>query len=281
MKKKRGRIKIDKSELLTDIRLEVGRDNSLTQVSLKNTFEEKGVPMSLSTLNRAVAASGLTRKRTKKRSNVVLSDQHRTKVSRFASEMETLFDRRILFLDESGFNLHTSNKYGYSMPNTDGIDYNISNRGRNVSLCSISAASGIIYSETVVGAFNGIVFKKFIINALGSRNLKAEDFLIMDNASIHKIAPVRELLTQNGVTVKFLPAYSPQFNPIENVLGYIKSKCNNFRPKAKTQKELLCHIDRAIAEFNQLKESVIGNDFQRWRRNLSFALNNRWDEINN
>ena len=38
VKKKRGRIKIDKSELLTDIRLEVGRDNSLTQVALKNTF---------------------------------------------------------------------------------------------------------------------------------------------------------------------------------------------------------------------------------------------------
>ena len=117
MKKKRGRIKIDKSELLTDIRLEVGRDtsNSLTQVALKNIFEEKGVSMSLSTVNRAVAASGLTRKRTKKRPNVVLSDEHRTKVSRFASEMEALFDHRILFLDESGFNLHTSNKYGYTI----------------------------------------------------------------------------------------------------------------------------------------------------------------------
>ena len=140
MKKKRGRIKIDKSELLTDLRLEVGRDNSLTQVALKNIFEEKGVPMSVSTVNRAVAASGLTRKRTKKRPNVVLSDEHRTNVSRFASEIEALFDYRILFLDESGFNLHTSNKYGYSMPYTDVIDYNIGNRGRNVSLCSILVA---------------------------------------------------------------------------------------------------------------------------------------------
>ena len=167
MKKKRGRIKIDKSELLTDIRLEVGRDDSLTQVALKNIFEEKGVPMSLPTVNRAVAASGLTRKRTKKRRNVVLNDEHRTKVSRYASEMEALFDQKILFLDDSGFHLHTSYKYGYSMPDTDAIDYNISNRGRNVSLCSILAASGIIYSETAVGAFNGIVFKQFIINALG------------------------------------------------------------------------------------------------------------------
>ena len=60
------------------------------------------------------------------------------------------------------------------MPDTDAIDYNIVNRERNVSLCSILAASGIIYSETVVGAFNGIVFKQFIINALGSRNLEGD-----------------------------------------------------------------------------------------------------------
>ena len=58
-----------------------------------------------------------------------------------------------------------------------------------MSLCSILAANGIIYSETVIGAFNGIVFKQFIINALGLRNLKG-DVLIMDNASLHKIAPV-------------------------------------------------------------------------------------------
>ena len=45
VKKKRWRIKIDKSELLTDIRIEMGRDNSLTQIYLKNIFEEKGVPM--------------------------------------------------------------------------------------------------------------------------------------------------------------------------------------------------------------------------------------------
>ena len=159
MKKKRGKIKINKSELLTDIRLKVGHDNSLTQVALKNTFEEKGVPVSLSTVNRAVAALGLTRKRTKKCPNVVVNDEHRTKVSKFAFEMEALFDHRILFLDESSFNLCTSNKYGYSMPDTDAIGYKIGNCGRNVSLCSILKASGIIYSETVFGAFSGIVFK--------------------------------------------------------------------------------------------------------------------------
>ena len=49
------------------------------------------------------------------------------------------------------------------MPDTDAIDYNVGNRGRNASLCSILAVSGIMYFETVVGAFNRIVLKQFII----------------------------------------------------------------------------------------------------------------------
>ena len=194
--------------------------------------------------------------------------------------MKVLFDHRILFLDESGFNLHTSNKYGYSIPDTNAIDYNIGNRGRNVSLCSILAASGIIYSEIVVGAFNGIVFKQFIINALGSRNLKEEDVLIMDNASIHKIAPVRELLTQNGVTVKFCFIILHNSIQLRVYLGILNPRVIILGQKPKRKKSF-CAILRAIAEFNQLKESVIENYFQRWRRNLNFTLNNCWDEINN
>ena len=139
------------------------------------------------------------------------------------------------------------------MPDTDAINYNMGNCGRNVSLCFILAASGIIYFETVVGAFNGIVFKQFIINALGLRKLKEGDILFMDNASIHEIAPIGKLLTQNEVTVKFWLPNFPKFKSIENVFGYIKSKINNFSPKAQTHAELLCHIDRAIAEFNQLE----------------------------
>ena len=94
----------------------------------------------------------------------------------------------------------------------------------------------------------------------------------MGNASIHKIAPVRELLTQNGVTVKFLPPYSPQFNLIENVFGYIKSKCNNFRPKVKKQEELLCHIDRAIAEFTSSRRISDWKLFLKMEKEFELCL---------
>ena len=46
--------------------------------------------------------------------------------------------------------------------------------------------------------------------------------VIMDNASIHKVEEVVELLTGVGVLIRFLPAYSPDLNPIEEVFAEVK-----------------------------------------------------------
>jgi transposase len=46
--------------------------------------------------------------------------------------------------------------------------------------------------------------------------------LVVDNASIHKVAGIREMVEENGVRLLFLPAYSPDFN-IELAFSTIKA----------------------------------------------------------
>ena len=46
--------------------------------------------------------------------------------------------------------------------------------------------------------------------------------VIMDNVSIHHVDAVVELLTSVGALVRFLPAYSPDINPIEEVFAEVK-----------------------------------------------------------
>ena len=46
--------------------------------------------------------------------------------------------------------------------------------------------------------------------------------MIMDNASIHHVDPVVELITAAGALVRFLPPYSPDLNPIEEVFAEVK-----------------------------------------------------------
>jgi transposase len=47
--------------------------------------------------------------------------------------------------------------------------------------------------------------------------------LVVDNASIHKVAGIREMVEEQGARLLFLPAYSPDFNPIELAFSTIKA----------------------------------------------------------
>ena len=47
---------------------------------------------------------------------------------------------------------------------------------------------------------------------------------MIDNASWHKTIAVQEYCEQNKITLLFLPPYSPEFNPIERVWSFLKSK---------------------------------------------------------
>ena len=44
----------------------------------------------------------------------------------------------------------------------------------------------------------------------------------MDNCSIHHVAEVKDLIEDGGILVLFLPPYSPDYNPIEELFSYLK-----------------------------------------------------------
>ena len=49
------------------------------------------------------------------------------------------------------------------------------------------------------------------------------DIVFMDNLRTHKVAGVREAIEAVGAELRYLPAYSPDLNPIENVYSKLKS----------------------------------------------------------
>jgi transposase len=53
--------------------------------------------------------------------------------------------------------------------------------------------------------------------------LRAGDIVVMDNLSSHKKPAVRQAIEAVGATLKFLPAYSPDLNPIEQVFAKLKA----------------------------------------------------------
>ncbi len=72
------------------------------------------------------------------------------------------------------------------------------------------------------GAMNGDTFRAYVEQILAP-TLKRSDIVFMDNVAVHKVAGVQDAITRRGATLVYLPPYSPDFNPIEQLFAKLKS----------------------------------------------------------
>ena len=61
--------------------------------------------------------------------------------------------------------------------------------------------------------------------------LRRDDVVVMDNLATHKVAGVREAIEAAGARVEYLPPYSPDFNPIENLWSKVKQAIKSRAPR--------------------------------------------------
>jgi len=72
------------------------------------------------------------------------------------------------------------------------------------------------------GAMHGAAFLAYVEQMLAP-TLKPGDVVIMDNLPAHKLVAIREAIENVGATLRFLPPYSPDFNPIEMAFSKLKA----------------------------------------------------------
>ena len=77
---------------------------------------------------------------------------------------------------------------------------------------------------------NGEMFLAWVRQGLVP-TLQTGDLVIMDNLATHKIAGIREAIEAAGARLLYLPAYSPDFNPIENMWSKIKQILRSQAPR--------------------------------------------------
>jgi transposase len=61
--------------------------------------------------------------------------------------------------------------------------------------------------------------------------LQPQDVVILDNLATHKVAGVRQAIERAGAQLLFLPPYSPDFNPIENLWSKVKQILRHLSPR--------------------------------------------------
>ncbi len=106
--------------------------------------------------------------------------------------------------------------------------------------------SGIVAPMLIDGPVNGEIFLAYVQRVLVP-TLRPGDIVIMDNPGSHKGAAVREAIEAAGAELRFLPPYSPDFNPIENAFSKLKALLR--KAAARTRDALWDAVAYAIDAF--------------------------------
>jgi transposase len=114
----------------------------------------------------------------------------------------------------------------------------------------------------IEGATDTEVFRAYIAQVLVP-TLRPGDLVIMDNLSPHKSDPTLELIAAAGAQALFLPAYSPDLNPIEKMWSKVKNSLR--RQKARTLPELVTAIGTALGE-------VTARDAAHWFASCGYSF---------
>jgi transposase len=136
--------------------------------------------------------------------------------------MKNLEADHLVFLDESGVHTGMTRRYGRSYRSKRCVDSAPLNRQKNTTLIAAIRLTGKPVSQKIEGAINGKTFLQYITQTLVP-TLKAGDIVIMDNLSTHKVDGVEQAINGAHASLLYLPPYSPELNPIEEMWSKVKS----------------------------------------------------------
>ena len=92
------------------------------------------------------------------------------------------------------------------------------NRGKNTTLLASMTSGGMGPCMAVVGSTTKAVFESYVERILAP-SLRPGQVVVLDNLGAHRGERVRDLVEARGCSLLFLPAYSPDFSPIEEAFS--------------------------------------------------------------
>ena len=162
------------------------------------------------------------------------------------AEQPKLKAPRLVFIDETAVTTKMVRHYGRS-PRGDRLVANVPH-GHWKTLTFIAALrlDGLTAPTVIDGAMNGPSFIAYVEQVLAPTLVKG-DIVFMDNLSTHRIDGVREAIEAAGAKLRYLPAYSPDLNPIEMAFSKLKTALR--KGAARTVKALMKLIAKLIKTF--------------------------------
>jgi transposase len=169
---------------------------------------------------------------------------------------------RFVFLDETGLTTKMTRLYGRSHRGERLVGAVPHGHWRTTTFTAGLRQSGIIAPLVLDGPMTGAAFRAYVEQALAPA-LQPGDVVVMDNLAAHKVAGVSEAIATAGASLLYLPPYSPDLNPIEQLFAKLKAL---LRKAAARTKEALW------ATAGQLLDRVPPSECQNYLANSGYEL---------
>ena len=168
----------------------------------------------------------------------------------------------LIFLDEFGIHLtmtrtHARAPRGARAKITEPFPH-----GSTLSVISAMGLRGACAPMTIEGAVNSAVFESYVQHLLVPC-LRPGHLVLLDNVKFHYAPRAIASIEAVGASVLHLPAYSPDFTPLEGCIAKLKTALRSF--KARTKRNLTPALAKAIARVTE-------DDLRSWFEHCGYVF---------
>jgi transposase len=161
---------------------------------------------------------------------------------RWIREQGLLDPAHLVFIDETAVSTNMVRLYGRGPRGVRVVDRVPQGTWKTITFVAALRHDKMVAPMMVDGPMTGEMFLAYIEQCL-LPTLNRNDIVVMDNLRAHKAARIREAIASARATLRYLPQYSPDLNPIEMVYSTLKSYLRELA------KRTIPGLNRAIRSF--------------------------------
>ena len=154
------------------------------------------------------------------------SEQERLDVAaaraQWRQDQPTLDPRRLVFIDETWAKTNMARTGGRCRRGQRLVGKVPHGHWKTTTFLAGLRFDGVTAPFVIEGAIDGASFSAYVTECLAP-TLSPGDIVIMDNLGSHKSPRIRTAIEARGASLRYLPAYSPDLNPIELMFAKLKA----------------------------------------------------------
>jgi transposase len=167
-----------------------------------------------------------------------------------------------VFLDECGVTTDLLRRYGRSPRGTRLHDHTPCSHWETQTVIAALRIDRLSAPAVFDGPIDAVSFRAYVEQVLVP-TLQAGDVVVLDNLAVHKQPEVRLAIEAVGAQIRFLPPYSPDFNPIEQAFAKLKAFLRAARPRT---------FDHVVALVGAALELFMPEECRNYIRHSGYRL---------